>query len=284
MDLSGRGDGGGERLTNGGPEQGPDEKFSNDAEWEDMWTYHAIAAVIRGHSILRGIDEVDGDRIGVTGISWGGYLTCVVSGVDDRFACAVPVYGCGFLQDNSSEGWMRLFDQMTPERRVWWHDYCDPSVYLQQAKMPMLFVTGTNDFAYPLDSLQKSYRLPQGEVSLCVRLEMKHGHKPGWEPEEIGLFADLHCKDGDALPQVGEMGRDGGVVAANVVSERKIARVELIYTCDTGSWPERKWHSVLGQVGEGAVSSKLPDRCQVCYLAVEDDRGVYASASHLELL
>jgi len=33
MDLSGRGDGGGERLTNGRPEQGPDEKFSNDAEW-----------------------------------------------------------------------------------------------------------------------------------------------------------------------------------------------------------------------------------------------------------
>ncbi|MDP6041477.1 MAG: prolyl oligopeptidase family serine peptidase, partial [Candidatus Latescibacteria bacterium] len=252
--------------------------------WEDMWTYHAIAAVIRGHSILRGIDGVDADRIGVTGISWGGYLTCVVSGVDDRFACAVPVYGCGFLQDNSAEGWMRLFEQMSPERRAWWHDHCDPSVYLSQAKMPMMFVTGTNDFAYPLDSLQKSYQLPKSSVSLCIRLEMAHGHQPGWKPEEIGLFVDHCCRGGEGLPQIGEMARDGDVVSAKMVSEREIVLGELIYTCDTGFWPERKWHSVEGQIGNGVVSSKLPNGCRVCYLAVEDDRGAYANAPHLELV
>ena len=36
----------------------------------------------------------------------------------------------------------------------------DLSVYLAHAAMPFLWVTGANDFAYPLDSLQKSYRLP----------------------------------------------------------------------------------------------------------------------------
>jgi len=29
----------------------------------------------------------------VTGISWGGYLTCIVAGIDDRLKAAVPVYG-----------------------------------------------------------------------------------------------------------------------------------------------------------------------------------------------
>ncbi|MBP8802325.1 MAG: acetylxylan esterase, partial [Kiritimatiellae bacterium] len=59
----------------------------------DQWTYHAVAAAVRGHSLLRSLPEVDTSRIGVTGISWGGYLTCIAAAVDDRFAFAVPVYG-----------------------------------------------------------------------------------------------------------------------------------------------------------------------------------------------
>ncbi len=39
-----------------------------------------------------------------------------------------------------------------------WVENFDPSRYLPGRKMPVLFVNGTNDFAYPLDSYQKSYR------------------------------------------------------------------------------------------------------------------------------
>ncbi|MFA7159976.1 MAG: alpha/beta fold hydrolase, partial [Kiritimatiellia bacterium] len=148
MDLSGR-DAEGNRLPNGGPEQDHAAKFSTEAKWEDLWTYHATAAVIRSNSILRSLPEVNPERIGVTGISWGGYLTCIAAGVDRRFACAIPVYGCGFLQDNSAEVWMKIFSAMTPRQRQNWHDKCDPAVYLPEAGMPMLFVSGTNDFAYP---------------------------------------------------------------------------------------------------------------------------------------
>ena len=33
-----------------------------------------------------------------TGVSWGGYLTCIASSLDPRFAFAAPVYGCGALR------------------------------------------------------------------------------------------------------------------------------------------------------------------------------------------
>ena len=101
MDLAGNGPGG--RLPDGGPDQDDSTKFRDFAESEanQMWTYHAVAAVIRGHSLLAAQPEVDPKRIGITGISWGGYLTCIVAGIDDRLKVAVPVYGCGFLMDNS---------------------------------------------------------------------------------------------------------------------------------------------------------------------------------------
>ena len=79
---------------------------------EDQWTYHAVAAVILANSLIRSFPQVDPNRIGVTGISWGGYLVCIVAGVDHRFKFAAPVYGCGFLGENSV--WLDEFQKMGP--------------------------------------------------------------------------------------------------------------------------------------------------------------------------
>ena len=167
---------------------------------EDHWTYHAIADVVLAHSLLRSLPGVDPERIGVTGISWGGYLTCIVSGVDSRFRFAVPVYGCGFLGDNST--WLPEFQKMGREKSSRWLGWWDPSVWLRQSKMPMLWVTGTNDFAYPMDSLQKSYRLAQGPHTLCIRLRMPHGHGgPGENPAEILAFAEINFAAGNRWPR-----------------------------------------------------------------------------------
>jgi len=99
MDTSGRGKDR-KKLPDGGPEQSDQTKFRNfDAgDTKNMWTYHAIADVILSHSLLLSLPKVDKNRTGVTGISWGGYLTCIVAGVDHRFKAATPTYGCGFLE------------------------------------------------------------------------------------------------------------------------------------------------------------------------------------------
>ena len=86
--------------------------------------------------------EVDRERIGITGISWGGYLTCIVAGIDDRLKCAVPVYGCGFLGDNSA--WVDRLAKMPAAQSKLWLDEFDPSKYLGGATCLMLFVNGTN--------------------------------------------------------------------------------------------------------------------------------------------
>ena len=53
-----------------------------------------------------------------TGISWGGYLTCIVAGLDNRFKAAVPVYGCGFLHENSA--WLNEFEKMSAANKAKW--------------------------------------------------------------------------------------------------------------------------------------------------------------------
>ena len=251
---------------------------------EDHWTYHAIADVVLAHSLLRSLPEVDADRIGVTGISWGGYLTCIVSGVDPRFRFAVPVYGCGFLGDNST--WLPRFEKMGQEKAALWLSRWDPSVRLGESTMPMLWVTGTNDFAYPMDSLQKSYGLARGPQTLCLRIRMPHGHGgAGENPPEILAFADSHLRDGVPLACITGQGRDGRQAWATFEAKSPIQRAELNYTRQTGRWQERTWETAPAQLdlAGGKVTVRLPEEAKVYYMNLIDQRNLIVSTAHVEI-
>ena len=129
MDLSGCGPDK-KRLPDGAPTLDNPSIFHDftAATAKDTWSYHAVAAVLRGHSLLASCEGVDPNRIGITGISWGGYLTCIAAGIDDRFKAAAPVYGCGFLYEDSC--WWEWFATMDPEARKLWISLFDPSKYL----------------------------------------------------------------------------------------------------------------------------------------------------------
>jgi dienelactone hydrolase len=276
MDLAGNGAAG--RLKDGGPNQDDETKFRDfdDKTVRDMWTYHAVAAVIRGHNLLRALPEVDKEKIAITGISWGGYLTCIIAGADDRLKAAVPVYGCGFLHENSAWKENRL-DKMDAERRKRWVETFDPSKYLPNVKCPILFLNGTNDFAYPLDSYQKCYELVNAPRTLSVRVRLPHGHI--WDFKEVDTFIDSHLKKGDPLPEIGAMTSDGERVSATVKGTK--LKAALHYAEANGPWQKREWKSLDAEVKDGAASAKLPtDRPIVYYLAVRDERGVEVSAPH----
>jgi dienelactone hydrolase len=251
---------------------------------EDHWTYHAVADAVLAHSLLRSLPGVDPQRIGVTGISWGGYLTCIVAGVDARFRFAVPVYGCGFLGDNSV--WLPEFQKMGPEKSSRWLGRWDPSVWLRLSKMPMLWVTGTNDFAYPMDSLQKSYRLAQGPHTLCIRLRMPHGHGgAGENPPEILAFAENHLRGGQPLARITAQGRNGPQAWITFQTALPIRRAELNYTRQTGRWQDRTWETTAAEIDTAAhkATARLPQGVKVYYFNLIDQRDMVVSAEHDEV-
>ena len=249
---------------------------------EDQWTYQATSAAILAHSLIRSYPEVDADRIGVTGISWGGYLTCVVAGVDPRFKFAAPVYGCGFLGENSA--WLPAFEKLGADQAGLWLRQWDPSAYLPQAKMPILWVNGTNDFAYPMDSWKKSYLLPKGQRDLCLRVRMPHGHGPAGEnPEEIHIYANSILRQGKPLPKITGEGQTENELWATFKSEVPITKAELNFTLDSGRWQDRKWEqaSATIETEKGRVSAQIPADAKVYYLNLFDDRNCAVSTQHI---
>lgn len=251
---------------------------------EDQWTYHAVADAVLGHSLLRAQKEVDPERIGLTGISWGGYLTSILAGVDPRFKLAVPVYGCGFTNEHA---FAKSIAALGPERGARWMRWWDPSSYLKQAALPMLWVNGSNDFAYTLNAYQKSYRLPTGPRTLCIRLRMPHGHGPAGEaPKEIGVFADSLLKGGVPLAKITGQGREGRKVWVTYESQRPIKKAELNVTRDSGPWQKRQWDAIPAPVRvdpPGLAMSTLPEGVTVYYFNLFDDRDCAVSTEHDEI-
>ena len=145
--------------------------------------------------------EVDADRVGLTGISWGGCLTCIVAGLDHRFRVAVPVYGCGFLGDNSYWTDKSLAAMEAEARSRWLRDF-DPSQYLGGVTCPILFLNGTTDFAYPPDSYQKSYRRVSPRLrQVSMNIDLPHGHI--WTFPEVDTFVDKQVRRGTGVPRIG---------------------------------------------------------------------------------
>jgi cephalosporin-C deacetylase-like acetyl esterase len=265
-------------LPDGGPNQTDDTKFGAiDQPSQDQWTYHSVANVILAHSLIRSFDDVDARRTAVTGISWGGYLTCIVAGLDSRFKAAVPVYGCGYLHENSV--WLDRFAKMTAPQKDKWIQLWDPHMYLGSAQMPVFFINGTNDFAYPLDSYARTYGLVQGQRNFRITVNMPHGHQQGWAPQEIGLFIDQYLRDAPPLPSIQKPKLAAGKVHARVRSKSPLSDAQLHYT--TGSTPINKldWETATASLdGRQLISCAVPDDATICILTVADSRGAIVSS------
>ncbi len=260
------------RLQNGGPNQGNQEKFDNIGEEKsDDWPYHAVVSVVRAHSLLRSFPEVIPDRTAVTGISWGGYTTCLVASVDDRFQAAVPVYGCGFLFEGESVQKPSI-DKLGERREQWVRAY-DPSSLLVHCRVPILFVNGTSDVHYPLDSYQKSFDVVPGRKQMRIEVNMPHGHPPGWAPQEIGLFIDSYCRGGKPLPAPGKLELIGDKVHLAYTSAVPLKSAALHYTADSGLRSKRIWKSLPAEIADTLVTAPKPPReANTWFIALTDRR------------
>jgi len=266
------------RLPNGGPNQGNPEKFDSiGGDFRDDWPFHAAASVIRAHSLLRSFPEVIANRTAVTGISWGGYTTCLVASLDDRFRAAVPVYGCGFLFEGESVQKPSI-DKLGERRDAWIKAY-DPSSLLPRCRVPILFVNGTNDIHYPLDSYKKSSDAVPGQKQMRIEVNMRHGHPPGWAPQEIGLFVDSYCRDGQPLPVPGDPLAVNDHVRMGYKSVVPLRSAVLHYTADKGLRSSRGWHSLPAEITSDVVESPQPPaEANTWFIAVTDERGAMVTS------
>jgi len=170
--------------------KGDDEKFGThcQAVKPAMALPCSGERVVRAHSLLAQLfRKWMRERTAVTGISWGGYLTCIVAAVDNRF----PGRGAHLRL------WILARKQRLarPARE---NDTRRPpalgspfgilSQYLPAVSMPILFINGKQTtLPTRLDSYQKEVSMPYRAPSKFEsRLICPMATRQGWKPQEIG--------------------------------------------------------------------------------------------------
>nr|MBI1229771.1 prolyl oligopeptidase family serine peptidase [Cytophagales bacterium] len=249
----------GSRMSSGGPKQDDVHKFFRlDEPFTEQWQFHSVSNIIRAHSLIRSFPEVDPEKTAITGISWGGYLTNLVAGIDHRFSAAVPVYGAGFLHEGSV--WDPQFDSLGVVRTKRWVDLWDPSSYVGNATMPMLFVNGTNDFAYFVENWQRTANLAR-EVQFSMIPELKHSHLHGAEPDEIYNFISHHLENKSEFISSIKLKQKDDKVTYKISNAQEF---HLAYTADSTRSPERVWKLMSLKKSSGTVS--VPSEARRWYI------------------
>lgn len=261
---------------------------------EEQWMYHAVSDIVLAHSLLASLTEIDANRIGITGISWGGILSSLVSGVDARLKCAMPVYGAGYLYE--SKGHFGQHGDSSPafiEKKKFW----DPAKQFATGTVPTLWVNGDADGHFSLNITSHSFETSADHAYLSIHPEMRHGHRPGWDPRivpEIYAFAD-HVLKGTSpgLASIKKQPRSRNC-KLRYESETNIVKATIYYLDEPLTYRHRKnekhpspgkWIRKPAEINpkNKSVRIKLPKECMTYYVNLEDERGLIVSSVLLEL-
>ncbi|MDO6792079.1 prolyl oligopeptidase family serine peptidase [Tamlana sp. 1_MG-2023] len=261
---------------------------------KEQWMYHAVSDILLGHSLLAAQPEVDASRIGITGISWGGILSSLVSGVDSRLQCAIPVYGAGFLYE--SKGHFGDEGDNSPEvieKKKFW----DPARQFSKAKVSTLWVNGDSDAHFSLNITSHSFDVTKDHAFMSIHHGMKHGHPPGWRPNEVPeiyAFADYILKG--KSPGLGRITKQPSERKSVVkyASEVPVVKATLYYQKEPLTYTKLEgekhphpgtWFSIplTLQTKDKSVAVELPKDCKTYYVNLEDERGFIISTQLIVL-
>jgi dienelactone hydrolase len=273
-------------LPDGGPAGwgGFLKEESRQLSWavEDHWTTYCVRTIIQAHTLLRSYPGVDPHRIGMTGISWGGYLSSIVAAHDNRFRFSAQVYGTGYY--HLSHYWNPRLSKLSPDERSHWLTHFDPSVYLSSIRIPTLWVTGTNDFAYPLNTFQKSISAVSAPVHVAVIPGLEHNWITGSRIPEVHAMADHFLNGGASLGRITAEGRNGQSAWAAFESEVPVSSAMLNFAPLADSWKTLVWNQVEAKVDHAGrcVRATVPDEAAVHFLTIRDERGLSFSSTYHE--
>ncbi|MDD5594449.1 MAG: acetylxylan esterase [Candidatus Margulisbacteria bacterium] len=282
IDLPGKGENrGGSRST--GPDMIVPILLRTQPDPSYNYLIHAVAAARNGITYLTQRKEVDPNRIGMIGLSWGGVLTLLTNGQDERLKAAVNVFGAGFIPEGCT--WEDRFFSMPALDKEIWNTYIDPKNFLATQHAPILFITGTNDHCYYLPTFQKSYEQVKVEKNYWLIPNLRHRFLDSAQAPALA-WLDQKLKRSiaaDIFPKISELpaykkGPDKIVIPITASVHSVVKSARLYYT-DGGplQWTAKKWKELKPHYESGVYSFGLPVGLLkpeiLYYVSVKDNHG-----------
>ncbi len=250
--------------------------------------YHGAVALLRAVSYLESRSEVDRERIGMAGSSWGGFYTTLMAGVDPRLKAASSMFGTGNLQLGNS--WWDGTGNSSRDAalRAHWRTTLDPAWRLPRSKVPVAWFTTTNDNFYWMPAVNKTYEMAAAPKHLTMLPNWDHAFPPNID-EQVFTWLDIHLRSKPAFIQVSPLtiAKEGEHLVARWTYEgpRRAESAELIVSFGGGDWRGRWWITVPAAMKDGKCSARIPVGAEPCLVggAVVDMDGFRSSTPLVQL-
>jgi len=268
--------------------------------------FDAVLSAMKSLYLLRSQPGVDTSRIGVVGISWGGYMTTMVAGLaGDQVRAAFAVYGCGFYELTAQRD--TTMAKMSAEQRDRWLRDLDAGRRAPGIKAAFFISGAANDFFYWPRAVQATLDAIPGEKNHLYAPNANHkaplpggsvfgkpepftptafqpyptpsGSKANWLAMEVPFF-EYYLKDiGQPLPKVHvQRASDPLLARLSITAPHPLTKVEVYWAKANPDVMKREWLAIPATGTGDLYEAKLPPEAADWFAVVSDDRPVTVSS------
>lgn len=147
---------------------------------EKNYYKHVIVGAVRGVDYIATLPEWNGESLGVTGSSQGGYLSLAVAALDSRVSFLGVIHDamCDFeaALEGKADGWPHYFHgrKNVPAAEVENARYYDGVNFARRVKVPGWYSFGYNDDVVPPNSSYATYNIVTAEKTLSICPQTAH--------------------------------------------------------------------------------------------------------------
>ena len=249
----------------------------------------AMIAGLEAFNLLSAHEKTDASHMGITGYSWGGYSTTMLSGLlGERVHAAWAVYGCGFYDTGSF--WSERIADLSAEARATWLEFFDAGRRAPNIKAAYFIDAPTNDkFFWPV-AVQATLDAIDAPTNHVWGANLHHKNM-GMAPRD--RFFAYHL-NGTGTPLVkATMTKEDPVgqgkrltIKLDIPAGVSIAEVTLVQSIPNANWPDRQWtslpaHRVSTSTYTAELSAQSVNSRVDYYALVKDDANAFvATAMH----
>lgn len=240
------------------------------ADLSKTWLYYACKTAIIGNSFLHNLDKVDKNKIGVCGVSWGGFITSIITGYDDRFAFSLPIYCTVGLEDSGSP--LGEYIKSHPTFKVF--DKVEP---LLEIETPLhYFVSGKDKFANPY--MASDVILGMKNSGISIYPDLLHSQYDATNLMDPYTYADRLLNGYKEI----EITLDSGSVKITNNNNTKINSVSLYTTEDNLPSTSSRWLEEELSLDGDSSTFTLDSDTSYYYVSVLDEKGAITSSKVLK--
>jgi lysophospholipase L1-like esterase/cephalosporin-C deacetylase-like acetyl esterase len=250
--------------------------------------FSAVVAEIKAFNLLCSQPGVIKDRIGITGISWGGYSTTMLAGLlGDRVSAAYSVFGCGCYDKGT------VFDselkKMPADDAKIWLQYLNAGRRTSSIKAKFFIAAAVRDHFFWPTAVMNTLNEIQGAKNQLFAPQLSHSLEGALVEDTSLIYFDYYLKGKGAPFPVVKVNSfsaqaDGSKkVVFDVYSATPVKEARLYFSKPGDVWEERTWTYInANSIGNNRFKTTFPaqevNEKVDWYVSASDDRPVTVSS------